>query len=675
MFPIPLGDSQALEVSYFNDISEFPMSTDQVPPPAKKPVLSGSGLFSRKNLFRFGLLGVAGIALLLLPASTYIAVTAALGGVVGIFGTALVASLTSSSVSALFTSKANTPSSSVAADSKKAASITSSAKTVKKEEKAAVPRGKDIGDPMTNLLVKQLEQCGLQVCTDWNYAKVVLATLPEKYDHLIKNQKKVNGFVYQGVVYINPSAKTDATPIHEYTHVWAEMLRQKNPDEWKHVVGMLKENTELWDKIQEAYPHLEGDDEIADEVLATFSGNYASKFIHDHYDADRSPADVLGSVREALSAFWSSVCSILNVRFTSTEQVSSMVLRDFLNGVNPMEDIDERKRMSDRVPLGSTATVAVPEGTSINKKNAVMNNKAIIVLTGEEARKAVADILASEKDGRYPLMVGKAGYFRDTNGNGDTVYSAFDNTTGDCWCEDFKTAEGAEKWCWGELSTDEVRELEGNVEEIILNKDSFADWLKKDTGPKFNGGYPPYVKFDEHGEFALDMQFHDGYAFDTNPHGLGVYDRIGLYYPTVAEVAKSPEMQEAIEDHTGRRWAEGSRQEQIFDIALKYGQAGRIHCPKERFDAAVKAIVERAADPSARAFTVEQREKVQLAAACNGEMFYTPGSFRQVFYDNLFDRAKEQMQHVPVAWAKDAHEELQDLAHEKVRDEGLGLRR
>ena len=612
---------------------------------------------------------------MLFPAASGVVIPAILGVMVGIFGTAFVASLTTAGVSALFSSNSNTPSSSVTADSKKAVNSSSPAQTVKKEEKSAVPRGKDIGDPMTNLLVKQLENCGLQVCTDWGYAKNVLAGLPEKYDHLTKNHKKVNGFVYQGVVYINPSAKGDATPVHEYTHVWAEMLRQKNPKEWKHVVGMLKENTELWDKVQDAYPHLEGDDEIADEVLATFSGNYASKFIHEHYGDDRSPADVLGSVREALAAFWSSVCTILNVRFTSTEHVSSMVLRDFLNGVNPMENIDERKRMSDRVPLGSTEATVVSEKESTNVKNVVMNNKEIIVLTGDDARKAVAEILASEKDGRYPLRVGTAGYFRDTTGDGEIVYSSFDNTTGDCWCEDFKTAEGAEKWCRNELSTDDVRELESNVEEIFLNKDSFADWLKNDTGPKFNGGYPPYVKFDENGEYAIDMQFHDGYAFDTNPHGLGVYDRIGLYYPTVAEVAKSPEMQEEIEDYTGRRWAEGSRQEQIFDIALKYGQAGRIHCPKERFNAAVKAIVERAADPSARAFTAEQREKVQLAAACNGERFYTPGSFRQVFYDNLFDRAKEQMQHVPVAWAKDAHEELQDLAHEKVRDEGLGLRR
>lgn len=643
------------------------MSVEQVPPSVKKP----AGLLSRKNLFRLGLLGAAGIALLLFPASSTV-MAALLGLAIGAFGAAFMASFAWSGIKSFFSSDTTTPVTS--SSTKKPAVSDTRQKATKAVEKADIPRGKDIKDPMANLLVKQLESCGLQVSTDWSYGKKVLAGLPEKYDHLKKNHKTINGFVYQGVVYINPAVKGEATPVHEYTHIWSEMLRQKNPDEWKHIVGMLKENRELWKKVEDAYPHLQGDDEIADEVLATFSGDYAQQFIRDHYDADRSPADVLDSVRGALAQFWKAVCSVMNTRFTSVEQVSSMVLRDFLNGVNPLKEVDDQQRMSDRVPLGSTGIV-IESDNHVKDNNGMNNHKEKNLLTGEEARKAVHDILSCEQDGYYPFMIGTVGYFADKTGDGKTVFSAFDNISGDCWCEDFKTDEGARKWCLGEMSTEEVREMESNIEEIILNKDSFADWLKKDTGPKFNGGYPPYVKFDEHGEFALDMQFHDGYAFDTNPHGLGVYDRIGLYYPTVAEVAKSPEMQEAIEDHTSRSWAEGSRQEQIFDIALKYGQAGRIHCPKERFDAAVKAIVERASDKFARSFTPAQRDTVQLAAACNGEMFYTPGSFREVFYDMLFSQAQDQLKDVRIAWVNDTHQELKELARDEVREQGLGLRR
>ncbi len=229
------------------------------------------------------------------------------------------------------------------------------------------------------------------------------------------------------------------------------------------------------------------------------------------------------------------------------------------------------------------------------------------------------------------------------------------------------------KECRGELSTNEVREMESNVEEIILTKDSFSGLLGEYES--LFHPMPPYTHFDENGEMAMKMQFFDGYAFDTNPHGLGMYDRTALYYPTVDEVSKSADMQDAIEKFTGRRWAEGTKQEQIYDIALKFGQASRLHCPQERFNAAVQAIVERAADPKAKAFTKEQRDKIELAAASNGEKLYHGTSFSQVFYDSLFSHAQQQMQRVPIAWANDAHQELRELNEGKVREEGRGLHR
>lgn len=640
------------------------MSVEQVPPSVKKPALSG--LLSRKNLFRLGLLGAAGIALLLFPASSTV-MAALLGLAVGAFGAAFMASFAWSGIKSFFSSDTTTPV--TGSSTKKPAVSDTRQKVTKAVEKADIPRGKDIKDPMTNLLVKQLESCGLQVSTDWSYGKKVLAGLPEKYDHLKKNHKTINGFVYQGVVYINPAVKGEATPVHEYTHIWAEMLRQKNPDEWKHIVGMLKENRELWQKVEDAYPHLQGDDEIADEVLATFSGDYAQQFIRDHYDADRSPADVLDSVRGALAQFWKAVCSVMNTRFTSVEQVSSMVLRDFLNGVNPLKEVDDQQRMSDRVPLGSIAD------HSAEKEAAVGNDdRKVNVLTGDAARKAVHDILSSEQDGYYPFMIGTVGYFADKSGDGKTVFSAFDNISGDCWCEDFKTRDGAKKWCLGEMSTEEVREMESNIEEIILSKDSFSEFMKGRVGNTPNQ-MPPYVKFDENGEMAVSMQFFDGYAFDTNPHGLGTRDRVALYYPTIDEVLLDEDKQKAIKAHTGRDWLSAVKREKIYDIALTFGKAGRLKCPQERFDAAVKAIVERASDKFARSFTPAQRDTVQLAAACNGEMFYTPGSFREVFYDMLFSQAQNQLKDVRIAWVKDTHQELKELARDEVREQGLGLHR
>ncbi len=299
------------------------------------------------------------------------------------------------------------------------------------------------------------------------------------------------------------------------------------------------------------------------------------------------------------------------------------------------------------------------------------------VFVGADARQKLNEILGSIQDDgnkvHYPAHIGTVGYFMDNSGAGEPLVTAYDNLSGDCWVENFQTYDGAEKWVLGEMSADEVHEMEKNINTIILTKDSFSGLLGEYE--RLLHPMPPYTHFDENGEMAMKMQFFDGYAFDTNPHGLGMYDRTALYYPTVDEVSKSADMQDAIEKFTGRRWAAGTKQEQIYDIALKFGQASRLHCPQERFNAAVQAIVERASDPKAKAFTKEQRDKIDLAAASNGEKLYHGTSFSQVFYDSLFSHAQQQMQRVPIAWANDAYQELRELNEGKVREEGRGLHR
>ena len=77
---------------------------------------------------------------------------------------------------------------------------------------------------------------------------------------------------------------------------------------------------------------------------------------------------------------------------------------------------------------------------------AIHQNITIMMYAGIKAQKLVGEILESlDEDGRYPSHVGDCGYFQNPNG----VWSAFDNRTGDCWCEDFKTEQQAKDWCDG----------------------------------------------------------------------------------------------------------------------------------------------------------------------------------------------------------------------------------
>ena len=67
----------------------------------------------------------------------------------------------------------------------------------------------------------------------------------------------------------------------------------------------------------------------------------------------------------------------------------------------------------------------------------------IMIYEGKEAQELVGQILESlNEKGRYPLHSGDMGYYKNANG----IWTAWDNSTADCWVEDFKTRKEAIEW-------------------------------------------------------------------------------------------------------------------------------------------------------------------------------------------------------------------------------------
>ena len=293
-----------------------------------------------------------------------------------------------------------------------------------------------------------------------------------------------------------------------------------------------------------------------------------------------------------------------------------------------------------------------------------MNNDQKL-LKGEEAQKVLGEILESERKSRsltFPAHTGAQGYFRD-----GAKYVAFDNSSNDCWVEEFKNKENAKAWLRGEISAEDSYQREkpvGLMDDIILTKDSFKD-LMYPYGSEVVRDLPPNLHFDEDGELFIRMEFHDGFAYDTNPHGYGFFDRVALYYPTMEEVKREPSMIKAIQDYTGRV------EVTPYDVALKFGQASRMRCPDYRYNSAKRAVVERVIDPSAIAFTESQRKAIELAADCGG--FWNRPRGKDFFYDALFCNSERVMGDVPRAWKADVTAELRELAQGKVRGESRGL--
>ena len=159
---------------------------------------------------------------------------------------------------------------------------------------------------------------------------------------------EVYGLVKDGRIYLDPKVATSETAVHEYTHLWGDMLRRKDSEQWSHTVKELK-NSVLWEEVKELYPELKTDDEIADEVLSTFSGRRGAERLREEA---RRVADgeggvftkakamaALENVKNAIARFWEGVARMFGInRYRSAEELADMAMKDLLDSKNPMKD-------------------------------------------------------------------------------------------------------------------------------------------------------------------------------------------------------------------------------------------------------------------------------------------------------------------------------------------------
>ena len=156
---------------------------------------------------------------------------------------------------------------------------------------------------------------------------------------------EVYGLVKDGRIYLDPKMATSETAVHEYTHLWGDMLRRKDSEQWSHTVKELK-NSVLWEEVKELYPELKTDDEIADEVLSTFSGRRGAERLRE--EARRvadgeggvftkaKAIETLERVKEAIARFWEGVARMFGInRYRSAEELADMAMKDLINGVKP----------------------------------------------------------------------------------------------------------------------------------------------------------------------------------------------------------------------------------------------------------------------------------------------------------------------------------------------------
>ncbi len=202
---------------------------------------------------------------------------------------------------------------------------------------------------------------------------------------------EVYGLVKDGRIYLDPKVATSETAVHEYTHLWGDMLRRKDSEQWSHTVKELK-NSALWEEVKELYPELKTDDEIADEVLSTFSGRRGAERLRE--EARRvadgeggvftkaKAIETLERVKEAIARFWEGVARMFGInRYRSVEELADMAMRDLLDSKNPMKD------------------------ESGMRKRGEVGDEGVKSLKGEEAMVALDNIFEDKKTENMPQKV------------------------------------------------------------------------------------------------------------------------------------------------------------------------------------------------------------------------------------------------------------------------------
>ena len=240
--------------------------------------------------------------------------------------------------------------------------IFSGASCLIREPQAALLRNDII---LRDKLVSLMQHAGIHVNTDWREGQAVLdAARPnvklqnakEKTrnipkDHrayfdesdfnlqktgsdsngirfFLTSQGDAYGFTHGDTIYIDPRIATSETPIHEYAHLWAQAMRQHNPEEWRNIIGLMKQVTPVWEMVKEQYTHLSSDSDIAEEVLAQYSGRQGMKQLqralnsHAPGLSNEQSRDILDRFKAAIDRFWQKTADFLHIHYHSADEVA-----------------------------------------------------------------------------------------------------------------------------------------------------------------------------------------------------------------------------------------------------------------------------------------------------------------------------------------------------------------
>ena len=158
-------------------------------------------------------------------------------------------------------------------------------------------------------------------------------------------QGTIYGWSVNGKIYLTEAGINPETPIHEYTHLWADAMMKQNKQGWNSIKSLLKD-TPVWKEVIAGpnYSNIkDNEDAVASEVLSRISGKKNAAKMEE--EAQRAideakgvfekaeAATVFLNLKRALKQFWHWVGkNVFGIKdFKNIDEVTDRVLYDLLS--------------------------------------------------------------------------------------------------------------------------------------------------------------------------------------------------------------------------------------------------------------------------------------------------------------------------------------------------------
>lgn len=275
----------------------------------------------------------------------------------------------------------------------------------------------------------------------------------------------VYGWTVGGKVYLNRDAMNPETPVHEYTHLWDEMVRKENPELWNRGKELLRQ-TPMWDYVVNDLNYADiaiDEDAVASEVHSRLTGKDGARLLQEMIDRARKDGalataeavtlverikgwlqDMFAALRDTLGK-WSK----RELEALTLDDFNNMTLRDLAEGMNP--------RHGDRM-LGGVHNISEQKLLKALRIGGLVNPSVAIINVNQGSHDSYGEISLLLPSSMIDKQRGSSGAW-----------------PGDAWTPTYPPVERRMKGEGADLPTLDIMKLPMAMQDYVRR--SFNGWL------------------------------------------------------------------------------------------------------------------------------------------------------------------------------------------------------